>query len=89
MSNFKRHQASNKDRPKARLAEGEVASVDVCECGTMLLHLGPVTLRLAPCAVSDLLATLGQAVATHAARRYAPREDQPLPPLSQTKRGSV
>jgi hypothetical protein len=52
-----------------RLAESSVAGVDVCGCGILHLHLGPLTLRLAPCALSELLGTLGQAVAEHAARR--------------------
>lgn len=54
---------------KVRLAESSVASVDLCDCGVMHLNLGPLSLRLCPQALSELIATLGRAVAAHAARR--------------------
>jgi hypothetical protein len=38
------------------------------------LHIGAMTLRFAPAAVSELLALLGQAVAEHSARRSADLE---------------
>lgn len=53
---------------RVRLAEGPVASVDLCDCGTMQLNIGALTLRLTPGALSELLATLGSAVAEHAAQ---------------------
>lgn len=59
----------SRDCPRARLAEAEIGSVDVCDCGMWQLHIGALTLRFAPAAVSELLALLGQAVAEHAARR--------------------
>lgn len=57
---------------RTRLAESSIASVDVCTCGKMHLHIGALTLRMAPSAVSELLATLGQAVARHAATGASP-----------------
>lgn len=51
-----------------RLAESAIAAVDVCECGMMQVHIGAVTLRLTSDAVSELLGTLGHAVAVQAAR---------------------
>lgn len=53
------------DGAQTRLAESSIAAVDVCECGMMQLHIGAMTLRLSPCAASELLRTLGQAVAAH------------------------
>ena len=54
-----------------RLAEGRVAAVDMCVCGTMHLHFGALTLRMDQATLTELLATLGQAVAVCSAR---PRE---------------
>jgi hypothetical protein len=53
------------------------------------LHIGALTLRLAPCALSELLSTLGQAVAAHSARRFA--EDVPASAflLLATQRGKA
>lgn len=61
---------------KVRLAQGSVATVDRCDCGVMHLQLGVLTLRLCPEALSDLLATLGRAVAADAGHRT--REDLEL-----------
>jgi hypothetical protein len=54
---------------RTRLAESGVAAVDVCSCGMLQLHLGPMTLRMTPEALSELLGTLGEAVAQAAGRR--------------------
>lgn len=51
----------------ARLAEGNLATVDLCPCGVMHVHIGSMTLRLDPDGVGELLATLGQAAAAHTA----------------------
>ena len=59
---------------RTRLAQGSVAAVDVCGCGMMQLHIGALTLRMAPCAVSDLLSTLGRAVTVYAAQEAADNE---------------
>ena len=67
----------NRSRPttapcrRIRLAESEVASVDLCECGMMHLHLGPLSLRLTPDALQGVLGTLAEAVATKFARSAA------------------
>ncbi len=53
---------------RTRLAEGNVSAVDICECGMMQLHVGAFTLRLEPAVVSDVLATLGEAIAEYSAR---------------------
>ena len=52
---------------QTRLAESSVAAVDVCDCGILQVHVGAVTLRMAPCALAELLSTLEQAVAERAA----------------------
>ena len=51
-----------------RLAESSVAAVDRCACGVIQLHLGALTLRFAPSAAFELLATLDDAMTRHAAR---------------------
>ena len=52
---------------RVRLAEGDVAAVDRCDCGMFQVHVAAFTLRLAPEALASLLGTLGQAVAANAA----------------------
>ncbi len=69
-----RHSPESSDCPRTRLAESELGSVDVCHCGMWQLHIGAMTLRFAPAAVSDLLGLLGQAVAEHSARRLSDSE---------------
>jgi hypothetical protein len=54
---------------RVRVAAGPIAAVDRCDCGMFQLHLGAFTLRLAPEALSSLVATLGEAVATSAAAK--------------------
>jgi hypothetical protein len=65
---------------RIRLIDGPLASVDACDCGMMHLNIGAITLRLAPCAVSELLSTLGRAVAVQTAHglRPAMASDAPL-----------
>ena len=69
-----RHFAQSRDCPRTRLAEAEIGSVDVCDCGMWQLNIGALTLRFAPAAVSELLGLLGQAVAEHSARRLTDAE---------------
>lgn len=69
-----RHFSESRDCPRTRLAEAEIGSVDVCSCGMWQLHIGAITLRFAPAAVSELLGLLGQAVAEHSARRLTEAE---------------
>ncbi|MGC4094404.1 MAG: hypothetical protein QM756_42135 [Polyangiaceae bacterium] len=57
-------------RSPTRLVEGNLAAVDLCECGMLHLHIGALTLRLDSDAVQDLLNTLGQAVAEQAALKH-------------------
>jgi hypothetical protein len=44
-----------------------VAAIDQCSCGLLQLHLGAFTVRLAPCAAEELLATLRDALARQSA----------------------
>lgn len=62
------HRPDSSECPRTRVAQNSVGAVDVCECGMWQLHLGAVTLRLAPCGLSELIALLGSAVAERAAR---------------------
>jgi len=64
------HSARAKDGGCTRLAESAIGAVDVCACGTWYIHIGAMTLRLQPCAVSELLGLLGHAVAEHSSRRF-------------------
>jgi hypothetical protein len=45
------------------VARGEVARIDICDdCGVLMLHIGPVSLRIERDALRSLDATLAQAV---------------------------
>jgi hypothetical protein len=59
--------------PTIRLASGELATVDMCSCGMLRLHLGAVTLRLTPDALESISATIGDALSTQLALRTPPR----------------
>jgi hypothetical protein len=50
---------------RRRLAENSIVAVDVCRCGVMQVHLGSLTLRMSPSAVSDLVVVLERAVQLH------------------------
>jgi hypothetical protein len=45
-----------------RLAEGECATIDMCTCGALQLHLGDLSLRLSPEVAASLMRTLGVAL---------------------------
>ena len=47
---------------RALLAEGPFCKVESCECGTVHVSLGPMTLRLHPEVVESVWATLGVAL---------------------------
>jgi hypothetical protein len=78
-------QSEQTDCPRTRLAENGVGSVEVCRCGMWQVHIGALTLRLAPCAVSELLGLLGQAVAEHSARRFGTAREPGLSLLRQER----
>jgi hypothetical protein len=46
-----------------RLAENDESAVDMCDCGTLQLHLGGLSLRLPPDVVVNLARTLTAALA--------------------------
>ncbi|MBX3185293.1 MAG: hypothetical protein KIT72_16520 [Polyangiaceae bacterium] len=48
---------------RTRVAESGMATVEACSCGTLHLNLGPLTLRLTREALTDLVGTLGYALA--------------------------
>ena len=54
-----------------RLAENGIGCVEVCACGGFRVHLGALTLRFAPEAISELVALLGQALAAASMRRLS------------------
>ena len=59
--------------PTIRLAQGDLAAVDVCSCGMLRLHLAALTLRITPEALASVLETLTEALATQTALRTPPR----------------
>ena len=79
-SNTTRHECK-----KTRLAESAVASVDLSDCGVIYLHVGALTLRLAPNVLSELLSTLGEAVAMHACQQAS--GDAPFEWIARLERG--
>ncbi len=47
---------------RALLADGPFCKVECCECGTIHVSLGPVTLRLRAEVVESIWVTLGEAL---------------------------
>lgn len=70
---------------RIRLVQSELAAVDRCECGTMTLHLGPMSLRLTPDAIHELGRLLQ--VATLKNRQYSESPD-PVPSHLLRRSGS-
>jgi hypothetical protein len=60
------HQPEPTECPRTRLVRGSVAFVDACQCGMLQLHIGALTLRLAPEALFELADTLNRAAIAHA-----------------------
>lgn len=55
------------DCPKSVLAQADVGTVELCGCGMVLLHTGPVTLRLTVGAFQELNDLVAKAVVEGAA----------------------
>ena len=68
---------------RRRLAENAIVAVDLCSCGVMQLHLGALTLRMSPGAVSELVGTLGQAVEQYAREQRCEAETLDVLPTAQ------
>jgi hypothetical protein len=54
-----------------RLAQGELIAVDRCSCGTLRVHLGPMTLRVNAAGLSAIVSTLNEALMADAS--FVPR----------------
>ena len=52
-----------------RVAQSELVAVDRCSCGTLSIHLGPMTLRVRPEGLGSIVETLNAAL--RANERYA------------------
>jgi hypothetical protein len=87
--NENQHPPESTDCRRTRLAQGSLAAVDACLCGMLQVHLGALTLRMAPCALAELAHTLNQAVAAHARRFSGPGEAQSALGLSRRERGEA
>jgi hypothetical protein len=81
------HPLEETDCPRTRLVKGGLAAVDSCGCGMLQLHIGALTLRMAPCALEELASTLTHAVAEHARRFSAPA--RPRLGLTRRERGEA
>jgi len=46
---------------REQLAAGDFASVELCDCGSLHLTIGAVTLRLSPACLSELAAVIDAA----------------------------
>ena len=53
---------SQDDCRTVRVAQSELVAVDRCSCGTLSVHLGPMTLRVRPEGLSAIVQTLGAAL---------------------------
>jgi hypothetical protein len=91
MNNRNQHQhpPESTDCPRARLAHGSLAAVDACQCGMLQVHIGALTLRMAPCALAELAGTLNQAVTTHARRFSGLGETRSALGLGRHERGEA
>lgn len=87
--NQHQHPPESTDCPRTRLAQGSLAVVDACQCGMLQVHLGALTLRMAPCALTELAHTLNQAVAAHARRFSEPGETRSALRLARHERGDA
>ena len=68
------HVPERTDCTRRRLAEGGIASVDACSCGTLQIHIGALSIRMDEGALSELVATLGQALERHAVESKTPTQ---------------
>lgn len=66
-----------------------IGTVEVCHRGMWLIQVGEMTLRMAPCVVSELLLLLAKAVAEHAARYFADPDPFGAAPMGRPPRGSA
>ena len=57
---------------RSRLAESDVATVDLCDCGMIHLHMGPFSVRMAPDALRCLVQTLASAIGASLTPPQAP-----------------
>jgi len=73
--NHDRHrpEAKPSDCTRRRLAEGGVAAVDVCSCGTLQVHLGALSIRMDEGALSEMVTTLRRALWEYALDRSGTR----------------
>jgi hypothetical protein len=56
---------------RRRLAESSAAIVDACSCGTLQVHLGPISVRIPAEELHALVATLSNALAQQTAHEQA------------------
>jgi hypothetical protein len=57
-----------------RIAQSELVAVDRCSCGTLSVHLGPMTLRVRAEGLGSIVETLGAALRT--TEQYNPTDSR-------------
>lgn len=83
------HPPESTDCPRTRLAQGGLAAVDACRCGMLQVHIGALTLRMAPCALLELASTLNHAVTAHARQFSQPEGTRVALGLVRHERGEA
>jgi len=73
-----RQASSSEEHPAERLAQGEFTAVDRCECGSLQLHVGALTLRMSPRALAELADTLNHALLSHCGKKQDSAEPRAL-----------
>lgn len=56
-----------------RVAQSELVAVDRCSCGTLSVHLGPMTLRVRPEGLGSIIETLAAALRANEQYNADPR----------------
>lgn len=69
-----RHDATS----KRRLSEGPLGIIETCRCGTLTIHVGPVSMRLDESALEPLAHMFAEAVIAQRAEKKRERDDVAL-----------
>jgi hypothetical protein len=70
-----------------RVAQSELVAVDRCSCGSLSVHLGPLTLRVRPEGLASMVETLGAAMRSNEQYNADPRLVQAALSPGKPKRG--
>lgn len=87
--NRRRAYSEPADCKRRRLAEGGVAAVDVCSCGTLQVHLGALSIRMDEGALTEMVTTLRRALWEYALDRSGTRDSQVLSVFQPSEPGQA